>query len=162
MTTDAQTPPGNDPEIESSIRFRLDCGSTTDAAPPASQVDPIRIPRAFERLGALVRLTERSRAYLVTLPLSGISQVAHEIDVAIDGGVPVKSVTLDAELDREEDWDELVAKLNVDQPADAALRTWEQIENRLYAARLRLSPEDRAKMEEGFALYVVWEPNLGT
>lgn len=160
MTTDAQTPPGNDPVIESSIRFRLDRGPTTDAAPPASQVDPIRIPRAFEQLGAPLHFREQSRAYLVSLPLSGTSRVAHEIRVAIDSGVPVKSVILDIELDREEEWDELVAKLNVDQPADAALRTWEQIEGRLYAGRLSLDAEDRAKMEEGFALYVIWEPEL--
>jgi len=84
--------------------------------------------------------------------------VAQEIRVAIDSGVPVKSVILDIELDREEGWDELVAKLNVDQPAGEALRTWEQIENRLYAARQSLDAEDRTKMEEGFALYVIWRP----
>lgn len=157
---DAQTPPGNDPEVESPIGFWLDHGSRTDAALPASQVDPIRIPRAFEQLGAPLHITDQSRAYLVSLPLPGISRVAHEIRVVIDSGVPVKSVILDIELDREEEWDELVAKLSVDQPADEALRTWERLENRLYAARLSLDAEDRTKMEEGFALYVIWEPEL--
>ena len=151
-------PEGNEPE-RFAIRFRTDRGATTDVAPPAAQEDPIPIPQAFERLGAPVRLTEQGRAYLITLPLAGTSQVAHEIAVAIDAGVPIRSVKLDVDLDREEGWDELAASLHVDQSYPDALQAWEEIESRLHRARSRLEAEDRAIMEEGFALYLFWEPH---
>ncbi len=133
-------------------------GASTDTSLPSSQIDSVRIPRALEQLGAPLHVTEHSRAYLITLPIAGIRQVAHEIRVAIDSGIPVTSVVFDVDLDREEGWDELVAKLNVGLPADKALLTWEDMEARLHKARQNLNPDARAKMEEGFALYVEWEP----
>ena len=148
----------NVPGDKQTIRFRIDTVPSTDTPPPEGQENPIPIPQVFERLGAPVRLTEQARAYLITLPLSGTNQVAHEIAVAIDAGLPVRLVRLDVEPDREEGWDELAAKLNVDQPSEQALRAWEDIEGRLYVARSRLDPEDKTKMEEGFALYIVWAP----
>ncbi len=156
MTQEDQQPEENRSEGHYPIRFSIDLAPTTDAALPMGQKNPMPIPRAFERLGAPVRLTEQARAYLLTLPLSGTNQVARAIGVAIDAGLPVTLVNLVVDLDREEGWDELAARLDVDQQSDEALRAWEEIEGRLYVARSNLSPEDRAKMEEGFALYLNW------
>lgn len=137
---------------------RTESGASTDTSLRPNQVNTFRIPRALEQLGAPVHMTEHSRAYLITLPIAGIRQVAHEISVAIDSGIPVTSVVFDVDLDREEGWDELVAKLNVRLPADKALLTWEDMEVGLHKARQNLDPDAKTKMEEGFALYVEWEP----
>jgi len=142
-------------------RFRAvprQVGPATDTSLPLDQTDTIRIPRALEQLGAPLHFDEQSRAYLITLPVAGIDQVAHEITVAIDRGIPVKSVVFGVDIDREEGWDELAAKLNVSLPPEQALKEWEGIEIRLHQARQRLASQDRTKMEEGFALYVEWEP----
>lgn len=160
MLNEQQPPVSNQAESDYRATFTGGSLTITDAAPPPDQAEPIRrIPRAFEQLGAPLHINDRSRAFLTTLPLAGMRQVGHAIRVAIDSGVPVKCVDLDVELDREEDWDELVAKLRVVLPYSEALKTWETIETRLYSARAQLRPEDRIKMEEGFALYVDWEEN---
>jgi hypothetical protein len=132
----------------------------TNASLSSDQTNAIRIPRALEQLGAPLHFTEQSRAYLITLPVAGIRQVAQEIRVAIDRGIPVKSVAFDVDIDREEGWDELAAKLNVSLPPEQALKEWEDIEIRLHRARQQLVPGDRTKMEEGFALFVEWETTV--
>jgi len=146
----------NEPRSLGGIRFHLIAPGTTDAQVPANQADPIPIPQAFEKLSAPIRFTDRGRAYLMTLPADGANQIAQELNVAIDRGLPVIGVDFDIEFDWEEDWDELAARIDVATPAKNALGEWEKMERRLYRARARLNPEDRKRMEEGFALYLVW------
>jgi hypothetical protein len=116
----------------------------------------IRLPRAFEDLGTPIRFEGRSRSFIVFLPQNGLTQVAQVIEGAIDRRVPIEGVTFEVTAD-EEGTEELVAKVRVNMSADDALALWEDLSSQLLHDRLRLSIDEKAKMDEEFAFFLRWD-----
>ena len=115
------------------------------------------LPRAFELIGAPLEMSDRSRAYLVSLPPDGTTQFARELEVSIDAGdLPVTNVVFVVATDPEEGTDELVARLTVEMAPGPAIAQWERLEERLQSGRDNLSAESRLIMRRQFSVELRW------
>jgi len=113
------------------------------------------LPKQFETLDAPIAFRSRSRAFFMSLPKAGLTQVADVIASAIDRNIPVTGIEFDVIPDSE-GYEELGAKVRVSLSTQDALELWEELGNQLHTARQGLPEKERARMEEEFGLFLRW------